>query len=317
MRRAKKAVVIAVFALLVLWFVWCLVSPDLSRCTRLEVRCPEGAIHYFFFYSHVDGLFDAEVKEYIRSCDPWVIDDPNQIRSLAEAVGHVTYFGRLPSTTSIKVKIACYRGIWRVASLETRDPDVSRWSPRAAMIRSLLEPPRIQRLRLRVYCARNVGGLPAALMKRASTYPDPNRWCDAIVERLQQEQGRPRGGGPLGRRYTDVQIATEFRCPATQKPDDPNEYLKPIEAVEEDAIRRINEPVREWVSDYAMNPSCEPNSPGDTVLLFETKPGWNQHGGPELFNFDNHDPKGGCVLLNDGTVKFIRTKEEVAGLRWK
>jgi hypothetical protein len=32
--------------------------------------------------------------------------------------------------------------------------------------------------------------------------------------------------------------------------------------------------------------------------------------GPDLFTFDNHDPKGGCVLLNDGTVKFIRTKEE-------
>jgi hypothetical protein len=28
-------------------------------------------------------------------------------------------------------------------------------------------------------------------------------------------------------------------------------------------------------------------------------------------------PKGGCVLLNDGTVKFIRTKEELQQLRWK
>ena len=76
------------------------------------------------------------------------------------------------------------------------------------------------------------------------------------------------------------------------------------------------------------------------VLLFETKAGWNQHGGPELFTFDNHDTEGiapdvlpslqrssggGCVLLNDGTVKFIRTpvlseaegKEELHALRWK
>jgi len=68
---------------------------------------------------------------------------------------------------------------------------------------------------------------------------------------------------------------------------------------------------------YAMNSNCEPDSPGDTVLLFETKPGWNQHGGPELFTFDNHEPKGGCVLLNDGTVKFIRTEEELHALRWK
>ena len=51
---------------------------------------------------------------------------------------------------------------------------------------------------------------------------------------------------------------------------------------------------------------------------FETKAGWNQHGGSEeLFTFDNHDPKGGCVLLNDGTVKFIRTAEELRLLRWK
>ena len=41
---------------------------------------------------------------------------------------------------------------------------------------------------------------------------------------------------------------------------------------------------------YNMNLS----SPGDMVLLFQTKAGWNQHGGPELLTFDNHDPKDGC-----------------------
>jgi hypothetical protein len=66
-----------------------------------------------------------------------------------------------------------------------------------------------------------------------------------------------------------------------------------------------------------MNPSCSYNSPADVVLLFEAKDGWNQHGGPELFTFDNHDPKGGLVLLNDGTLKFIRTEEELKQLRWK
>jgi len=39
--------------------------------------------------------------------------------------------------------------------------------------------------------------------------------------------------------------------------------------------------------------------------------------GPELFAFDHHDPKGGCVLLNDGTVKFIRTEQELHALRWR
>jgi hypothetical protein len=36
-----------------------------------------------------------------------------------------------------------------------------------------------------------------------------------------------------------------------------------------------------------------------------------------LFVFDNHDPKGGLVFLNDGTVKFIRTEEELKQLRWQ
>ena len=68
---------------------------------------------------------------------------------------------------------------------------------------------------------------------------------------------------------------------------------------------------------YAMNPNCKMDSPPDMVLLFETVGGWNQYGGPELFTFDNHDPRGGCVLLNDGTVKFIHTTEEFRQLRWK
>jgi hypothetical protein len=74
---------------------------------------------------------------------------------------------------------------------------------------------------------------------------------------------------------------------------------------------------KEGTSHYAMNPNCTFDSPPDMVLLFETKDGWNRHGGAELFTFDNHDPKGGLVLLNDGTVKFIRTEEELKQLRWK
>ncbi len=69
---------------------------------------------------------------------------------------------------------------------------------------------------------------------------------------------------------------------------------------------------------YAMNPNCEPNSPPDVVLLFEADAGWNRYGGPKLFSFEHHNPKGGCVLLNDHrTVKFIRTEEELKQLRWK
>ena len=67
---------------------------------------------------------------------------------------------------------------------------------------------------------------------------------------------------------------------------------------------------------YAINPNCEPNSPPDVVLLFETKGGWNQVGGPELLTFENHKGKGCNVLFNDSQVEFIEP-HELGKLRWK
>jgi prepilin-type processing-associated H-X9-DG protein len=67
---------------------------------------------------------------------------------------------------------------------------------------------------------------------------------------------------------------------------------------------------------YAMNPNCEPNSLGDVVLLFETKGGWNQFGGPELLTFENHEGKGCNVLFVDGHVFFIHGVM-LEKLKWK
>lgn len=67
---------------------------------------------------------------------------------------------------------------------------------------------------------------------------------------------------------------------------------------------------------YAMNPNCGSNSRGDIVLLFETKDGWNQFGGPELFTTENHGGEGGNVLFNDGDVQFVKAKY-LGKLRWK
>ena len=66
---------------------------------------------------------------------------------------------------------------------------------------------------------------------------------------------------------------------------------------------------------YAINPDCEPNSPPDTILLFETKGGWNLSGGPELLTTENHSSKTCNVLFNDGSVGNIR-KEEIPNLNW-
>ena len=67
---------------------------------------------------------------------------------------------------------------------------------------------------------------------------------------------------------------------------------------------------------YAMNPNCKPNSPGGMVLLFETKGGWNQFGGLEILTTGNHGGKGCNVLFNDGSVKFVKTKD-LGKLKWK
>jgi len=67
---------------------------------------------------------------------------------------------------------------------------------------------------------------------------------------------------------------------------------------------------------YAMNPNCEPNSPPDMVLLFETKGGWNQFGGPEILTAENHKGKGCNILFNDGSVIFVRT-DQLGKLKWK
>jgi len=67
---------------------------------------------------------------------------------------------------------------------------------------------------------------------------------------------------------------------------------------------------------YAMNPAADPCSAPDVVLLFESKPGWNQFGGAELLTTDNHKGQGCSVSFVDGTVRFVKA-DEIDGLRWK
>jgi prepilin-type processing-associated H-X9-DG protein len=71
-------------------------------------------------------------------------------------------------------------------------------------------------------------------------------------------------------------------------------------------------------SSYAMNKNAEKlgaNSPPDMVLLFESKPGWNQSGGLELLTTDNHLGEGCNIAFCDGHVVFIKT-EDIKALKW-
>ncbi len=51
------------------------------------------------------------------------------------------------------------------------------------------------------------------------------------------------------------------------------------------------------------------------VLLYETHPGWNQVGGPEILTVDNHQGEGCNVLFVDGHVEFVKSPG-LPQLRW-
>jgi prepilin-type processing-associated H-X9-DG protein len=70
---------------------------------------------------------------------------------------------------------------------------------------------------------------------------------------------------------------------------------------------------------YAMNKNVvnfsKRDIPPDMVVLFETHPGWNQVGGPEILTTDNHQGEGCNVLFMDNSVRFIKTSD-LDKLKW-
>jgi len=69
-------------------------------------------------------------------------------------------------------------------------------------------------------------------------------------------------------------------------------------------------------SHYAINPNASAVTHPHMVVLFETKGGWNQFGGPELFTAENHKGEVGNILFNDLHVRFVK-KEQLGELKWK
>jgi hypothetical protein len=238
-------------------------------------------------------LLSDEEKEYVRSLESIVIDDPNDfnVQMLAVAVEFADYLGMdwnlVPDGVTEYVEITGYVGskpkvsfaVWS-DQLRLRDGRVFQTyaNPEFPQCMGRIRNRHVpfqDRLWCAVFRSRIRGPLREATGAENS-YPPPAEWCDIMDEYRRT-------------RYPRMDfVPWRLRCPA-----------------------------QKGRCHYAMNPNCEPNSPPDMVLLFETRAGWNQHGGAELFTFDNHDPKGGCVLLNDATVKFIRTEEEVKQLRWE
>lgn len=135
-------------------------------------------------------------------------------------------------------------------------------------------------------CASNLGRLGDAMKAYANDnqghYPDPNRWCDLLLQHTNTDRNW-------------------FLCPGVKW--------------------RWRRQVLPWPIPknercyYAMNPNCDPNSPDDTVLLFEIAGGWNISGGPERMTVENHLGRGGSVLVNGGYLPAVGA-DELDTLNW-
>jgi len=270
--------------------------PFLTPWSRIEIQYQPSMLEYFFPYAGQQSFLTPSEIQYLRSLKTVVINNPEHLRAFASEISKGSRGGIVAKQNTANV--TCYRAdeyltsftIYDNKSMETEE---KRWFWYRSGLQSLKKlTPQIQPFDMRVQCAANLKDLWYRLRlyhlaekrrlkdssnKSGMVYPIPNEWCDAM-ERAYA------GIGML-----EENIMMPHKCPSAG----------------------------DGKNHYAIDPNCKPDSPPDMVLLFETKAGWNQHGGPELFTFDNHDPKGGCVLLNDGTVKFIRTKEELQQLRWK
>jgi len=251
--------------------------PDLNACTRLEVKYWPSTLKAVCVLPREEALLNPAEKQFLDSLtSPLIIDDVERIRAFAESIAVTSYIGPFKGPIAMKpiTYVVCYRDDARMTSLRIAGPDIHTEDGERFAIKSneglAYLTAETAPFEFRVNCARNLWKMWNGMQKSATSgqgYPAWDAWCDVLVRHERL------------RRHIGTYPVPWLTCPSAG----------------------------EGHSHYAMNPNCTPNSPGAMVLLFEAKAGWNQYGGAELFTFDNHEPKGGCVLLNDGTVKFIRT----------
>jgi hypothetical protein len=295
--------------------------PDLSGCTRIEVQYHPSALKYLLLDVHLHDVLSREEKDYVESLSTLDTENAEFIEQFVRAVRASSYKG--PSCGmwlgDIYVHIACYRGKERLTSFDVYGQTVVTEDHRVFESSFLVpvqgaDPRLLRSLRLRFECALNMGRLSneyPLYEKEPQAFPDPNGWCDILL-RGYRRMRTTAPNRPEWRTYNEERIYNIFTCPNVRQP--------PHKADSRGIVNEVDAAVQPElliISDYAVNSGCRFESAPDTVLLFETKTGWNQHGGPELFTFGNHDPRGGLVLLRNGTVKFIRTEEELKQLRWK
>jgi len=270
-------------------------APSFGRCTRADIQYTPSALEFFFPHASQQDLLSSPEKEYLRTQKTLLVEDHEYLGAFIEEMATGFQCEVVPENATANVVL--YRDdecltsllVYDNVSIETQDKQRFRYSDGLRSMRQFT--PQIRPFDLRLECADHLRNLWYRL-----------RFYHKITD--------SRSGNSTAAGRTSYPVAGEWSART--------ELAYRFRHDNHSALESYKCPsAREGKCHYAMNPACEPNSAGDMVLLFETKAGWNQHGGPELFTFDNHDPRGGCVLLNDGTVKFIRTEEELHALRWK
>jgi len=278
-------------------------SPGLHSYEKVEIQYKPSILEFFFPYKSQHSLLSPDEIEYLQSDKIFVLNNAQDIYTIAHFIPHTradtTVFVGIPVRYRSHAEVVCYSkgkpflsfSIYNDDKIVIDEYELFSFEGLPGLKKLT---PQIQAIDLRTRCANNLKNQWYRLrfhdlletirrndrsIRNETLYPMSSEWCDDILRPYPVSDSF--GYGNLD--------SKPHICPS--------------------ASRGKNH--------YAINPNCKPDSPADMVLLFETKAGWNQHGGPELFTFDNHDPKGGCVLLNDGTVKFIRTKEELCQLRWE
>jgi len=296
--RALTNVMFRVLFYFILFLLFCpgcerdVSPPDLSTCTRLEIRYPRSTLNYLLGDTALQkSVLSLDEREHIKSIDFFTVSDPECIKAFASNVSQGSYHGRLGRSTKVDmappIVVDCYRDDTHLISFTigtdeiiTDDRRIFKY-PRGLLNSEIIDPPEMLPFKLRLRCGWHMQAIYTSgplYRKEVTSYPEPGEWSDVVI--------RDRTNTSY---VSEEKMIGFFKCSAAS----------------------------EGRCHYAMNPNCEPNSPPDMVLLFEAKAGWNQHGGSELFVFERHELRGGCVLLNDGTVKFIRTGDELKQLRWE
>jgi hypothetical protein len=292
-------------------------SPDLTTCTRLEIQYEPSPIEYFYPYEIEQRLLNKEEADYLRSQNNIVIESDKGISAFANELKQTKKIvGGIVSEKS-KANVFDYHDNRRIVSfivyddieIETEKKQRIKYFNELQSLRTLTH--QIQPFELRIHCAANM----KILWYRLRFYDQTEK---SRIKSIDMDTVFGEAQTNIVFEYEYTKIDSIYQSPNSWCDNMELNYGWPTsESYFSQMKAHVCPGVSEGRSSYAMNPNCKYDSPADMVLLFETKASWNQHGGLELFTFDNHDPKGGCVLLNDGTVKFIRTPEELQQLRWK